>query len=78
MKQNQKPLKKCPFPGSKLNLERTLEKVLKSRQKQNVKQANKISVLELLRLFLKFHAIIYTSAPGDETIDRVEFAELYA
>lgn len=45
---------KCPFPGSKLNLERTLEKVLKSgRQPKPASklQTNKISVLELLRLF---------------------------
>ena len=88
---------KCPFPGSKLNLERTLEKVLKSRQKpsakerfecflfrnvvnflntQNKKQTNKISVLELLRLFLKFHAIIYTDENAD--FDQHEFGELYA
>jgi protein SMG7 len=72
---------KCPFPGSKLNLERTLEKVLKNSNRQSSKassklQTNKISVLELLRLFLKFHAIIYTQAEAD--IDQAEFGELYS
>ena len=70
---------KCPFPGSKLNLERTLEKVLKSgRQPKPASklQTNKISVLELLRLFLKFHAIIYTNEQNNDT-DQVEFGELY-
>ena len=69
-------LEKCPFPGSKTNLERTLEqKVLKvSKAKLNQKQINKISVLELIRLFLKFHAVIYT---GDAERDDAEFAELY-
>lgn len=68
---------KCPFPGSKTNLERTLDKVLKvsKNQKSNQKQINKISVLELIRLFLKFHAVIYTGS-----VDRIndpEFEERY-
>ena len=112
---------KCPFPGSKLNLERTLEKgngwndvifqflpcitsfnnfchllrhfsisaiyyvmtryslqtVLKTRPKPGAqKQSNKISVLELIRLFLKFHATIYTSTP-ELNIDQNEFRDLY-
>ena len=67
---------KCPFPGSKTNLERTLEKVLKvSKTKVNQKQINKISVLELIRLFLKFHAVIYTTKKGD--LEDSEFDELY-
>lgn len=67
---------KCPFPGSKTNLERTLEKVLKvSKTKVNQKQINKISVLELIRLFLKFHAVIYTMKKGD--MEDSEFDELY-
>jgi protein SMG7 len=71
---------KCPFPGSKTNLERTLDKVLKvsKNQKSGQKQINKISVLELIRLFLKFHAVIYTQGTTDR-LDRLdpEFEERY-
>jgi len=64
---------KCPFPGSKVNLERALEKVLKSaKSKTAQKQISKISVLELIRLFLKFHAACYQN----ESVDNDDINDL--
>jgi len=61
---------KCPFPGSQVNLERALDKVLKSAKSKTQKQISKISVLELIRIFLKFHAACY-----QQVEDKEDFAE---
>ena len=64
---------KCPFPGSKVNLERALEKVLKSgKSKPQQKQISKISVLELIRIFLKFHAACYQQVTDHDDITDLE------
>ena len=47
-----------------------------SKTRSNQKQINKISVLELIRLFLKFHAQIYTTKE-DKDNDNNDFNELY-
>ncbi|CAG5090610.1 Oidioi.mRNA.OKI2018_I69.PAR.g12663.t1.cds [Oikopleura dioica] len=50
---------KCPFPVSKDNLSRQLEKVLKSAKSKVSKKPSQISILELMRLFLKFQALCF-------------------
>ena len=50
---------KCPFPVSKDNLCRQLEKVIKSAKSKVTKKPSQISILELIRLFLKFQALCF-------------------
>lgn len=50
---------KCPFPVSKDNLCRQLEKVIKSAKSKVNKKPSQISILELIRLFLKFQALCF-------------------
>lgn len=64
---------KCPFEPGRINLERTLDNVLKSSKfKQSQKQVSKISVLELLRIFLKFQAACYQKNSDQELIIQLE------
>lgn len=62
---------KCPFPVSKDNLARQFDKVLKSPKSKITKKASQISVLELIRLFLKFQASCFLSKDDDFSVTKM-------